>query len=180
MTIVNPHFDTPAESSNSYNYVTVLSTIIGWSFSGTAYGTMIINGFSAYNDATTPSGTTQALTIQMKANNGVYTASQSLSLTSGTCVVQFYARPKPDTPFYSYYSVGQQITASLNNATVTTSLSQTDDWVLYSLSVVITTGGVYSLSFKFTTINTDCTTSIFGTYGTDTSISLTGISMTQF
>ena len=173
--IVNPKFDTPAEASDTYNYITDLSVISGWSFSGTAR-TMITNQMNAFNDIAFPTGTTQALTIQMVSDLGLYTATQSIALIPGMYEVAFYARPRPDN---RYYSVGQTITATLNDATVTTSLLQSDDWVLYSFFTAITTAGVYPLTFSFKTLNTDCTTSISGILGTDTAISLTGISVVQ-
>ena len=81
---------------------------------------MITNGLSPFNDIATPTGTSQALTIQQSTVNSLVTATQSLALVRGLYNISFYARARPDD---TTYNAGQQITASLNNAAVTTSLT---------------------------------------------------------
>ena len=158
--IINPNFSIPDISANSYKYISDVSTITGWTFSGNA-GTLITNGQNPWNNSTFPPGTTQALSIQQSSGN--YTVSQPLTLTPGTYTVKFYARPRPD----SYYNVSQKMTASLNGSSVSTSFSPSDGWILYSLSTVITTQNTYPLSF------------LFSSDSKDTSISLTGINIIQ-
>ena len=159
--IINPNFSIPDISANSYKYISDLSTITGWTFSGNTgnTGTLITNGQNPWNNSTPPPGTTQALSIQ-QSSGGNYTVSQPLTLTPGTYNVKFYARPRPG-------NVSQKMTASLNGSSVSTEFSPSDGWILYSLSTIITTQSTYPLSF------------LFSADSNDTSISLTGINIIQ-
>jgi hypothetical protein len=98
-------------------------------------------------------------------------ASQSLLLTRGTYSVMFYARPRgADSDGNIYYNPSNQLTVSLNDAALTTSLTleDADSWRLYQFSADISTDGVYPLLFSFIYNH-------YEDYYSDTSISVTDI-----
>lgn len=163
-TIINPYFNIPVETANSYTYITDRTLITGWGFSSSVtYNTIISNGNNSFNGNTStfPTGTTQALTIQFNSSGYSSTVTQSIIFKAGTYIVNFYARPRTDAA--QYYNVGQQITCSLNGTSVTSALTSSSGWILYSLATTILTAGTYILSFT-----------ISGGSG-DTSLSFTGI-----
>lgn len=168
--VSNPYFNTPSITANSFSYITTLSTITNWTFSGTTSGTLITNGSNPWNNSTLPwdvasspwTACAQALSIQFSAlTSPTYTVSQNLSLATGTYIVSFYARPRPGS------SVTQKLTCSLNGNSITTAFTINSGWKQY-IFVTTSTTGTYPLSFVFT-----CP----GSTG-DTSISLTGITVT--
>ena len=87
--VSNPYFNTPSITANSFSYITTLSTITNWTFSGTTSGTLITNGSNPWNNSTLPwdvasspwTACAQALSIQFNAlTSPTYTVSQNLSL----------------------------------------------------------------------------------------------------
>lgn len=171
--VSNPYFNIPSISTNSYSYVSSLSTITNWTFSGTTSGTLITNGINPWNNTNLPwsiqtppwTACTQALSIQFNGlTNPTYTVSQSLTLTAGTYIVSFYARPRQAPN----YNVLHKLTGSLNGSSATTEFTTTSGWIQYIFVSTITTTGTYPLSFVFSHTGTT----------SDTSISLTGITVT--
>ena len=139
ITIVNANFIIPAVNSTSISY---LGSITGWTITGTYANVSVANGITTYTDTTPP--VPQYVTFQTSGT--VVTMSQTITISSGTYTVSFYARGRPS-------SGTELITLSLNGSSVTnTGETSTSGWVYYSFTTTISSTGSYPLTFTSGTV----------------------------
>ena len=149
--ISNYNFALPSQPANSIS--TSKLTIPGWTTGGSCLNYYVANGNGApYGFVTCPFP--QFFLCQMPSNS--FSITQTITLSSvKTYTLSFYSATRG-----SYWTINNQITATLNNISVSTStlftVSQTGyAWTQFSASVPVTTSGTYALVFTFTTVNGD-------------------------
>jgi hypothetical protein len=136
--IANGTFSQPAQSDNTYQYITSQTQVPSWNFNGAA----LINNSSAWGYPTPYPNGNQCACIQ----NTAY-IEQSISLGTGTYTLSFMACGRPSTG-------ANPVDIQLND---TTFFSVTPDnvWTSYSSSFNVTTSGNNTITFIGTNSNGD-------------------------
>lgn len=193
--ITNPNFSAirvgstqTTVSANNYTLCSGYGTtsqqtdfIVGWTTTaGDSYGYGAINGINPWNTSLFPypDGVSTAMFVQFYGSLlfGSKRIQQSIILNSGNYTVKFFAHPRNENS--GYWSEQNQVTCSLNGASVTSSMSSaanwnnTIGWVPYSFNVTINSTGSYTLMFTFTNTSPSSTS-------TDSSISVTKVTLTK-
>jgi hypothetical protein len=180
--IVDASFNSPSQTTNGYTYYVNsgftkstgfnYSSIPGWSINYSNTAVAIANGSNTFFTATMPSGTTQAVVVQV---NGTYSTtpycmlSQLLTFNNtGKYNLTFSTIPKATTDL-SYIN----LTAIINNySTSSTLANSTSSWNFVAMPFTISTPGNYALNFYYSTPISYLNTAI------NSSISLTNINIT--
>ena len=148
----NGSFDQPQIASNSYQYISSNSTVIGWDF----YAVLINNSTAWGYPMPYPAGN-QAACIQDTQIFG-----QWIYLNSGTYDVTFYAcgRPYGDGANTINVYCGQNSAGGTSEPTVLTFTPSTTAWQQYTATLNISNSGNVALGFYGTSTGGDYSTAI--------------------
>lgn len=135
----NGSFDQPQLSSNSFQYISSNSTVIGWDF----YAVLINNSTAWGYPMPYPAGN-QAACIQATQIFG-----QWIYLNSGSYDMTFYACGRPNYAGANTINVycGQNSAGGTSEPTVLTFTPSTTAWQQYSAPLNISTSGSYAVGF---------------------------------